>query len=130
VKFVGNVEHSVVQEFISLADVAVGPLTLSPYPSFYAGIPLSVLEYMAAEKPVVVCRGAVSKSLVIDGYNGIVVNPGDVNGLSSSVVKLIKNPELSKSIGRHARRHIEKIYSWDVLITRLDKVLNSLVSAD
>ena len=130
VKFIGGVEHSVARKFISLADVAVGPLTISPYPSFYSGIPLSVLEYMAAEKPVITCRGGVSKSLVIDGYNGIVLNPGDVSGLSSSLIKLIKDPGLSKSIGRNARKHVEKLYSWDILIARLDKVLNSLVPAD
>jgi len=130
VKFLGGVDHSVVHEFISLAEVTVGPLTVTPYPSFFAGIPLSVLEYMAAEKPVIASRGGVSESLLIDGYNGVLFNPGDVNGLSLSVVKLIKNPELSNSMGRNARKHIEKLYSWDILIARLEKVLDSLISAD
>jgi len=130
VNFVDSVEHSSVPEFISLADVTVGPLTVSQYPSFYAGMPLSVLEYMASEKPVITCRGAVTESLRIDGYNGIVMDPGNVSGLSSSILKLIKNPELSKSIGRNARSHLEKVYNWDVLIPRLEKLLDSLVSAD
>jgi len=129
VKFVGSVEHSVAHKFVSLADVAVGPLTITSFPSIYGATPLTVLENMACEKPVIVCRGAVSESLVIDGYNGIVLNPGDVSELSAAVVNLIRDQKLSKSIGRNARRHIETVYSWDVLITRLERVLSSLVSA-
>jgi len=130
VKFVGGVEHSDIHKFISLAHVAVGPLTITPYPSIYGATPLTVLEYMASEKPVIVCRGAVSENLVTNGYNGIVLNPGDVNELSSAVVNLINDQRLAKSIGRNARRHIENVYSWDVLITKLERVLNSLVSAN
>jgi len=130
VKFVGSVEHSVAHKFVSLADVAVGPLTITSFPSIYGATPLTVLENMACEKPIIVCRGAVSESLVIDGYNGIVLNPGDVSELSAAVVNLIRDQKLSKSIGRNARRHIEDVNSWDVLITRLEKVLNHLVSAN
>jgi glycosyltransferase involved in cell wall biosynthesis len=130
VRFVGSVEHSVTHKFVSLADVAVGPLTVTSFPSIYGSTPLTVLEYMACEKPVIVCRGAVSKSLVIDGYNGMLLDPGDVNGLSAAIINLIKDRRLAKSIGRNARRHIEDVYSWNVLIMKLEKVLKSLVWAN
>lgn len=131
VKFIGSVRHSIVPEVISMADVTVGPLTVTSYPTIYGATPLTVLEYMACEKPVIVCRGAVSESLVIDSYSGVVLEPNDIGGLSAAVVNLIEDQEFSKSIGRNARRYVEKICSWDVLITRLEKVLNSVVySAD
>jgi len=130
VKFVGTVTHSCVPEYISLADVTIGPLCVRHYPTIYGSTPLTVLEYMACEKPVIVCRGAVSESVIIDGYTGVQVKPGDVRGLSSAILNLAEDKSFSQSIARNARNHIEKMCSWDVLITRLEKVLNYLVSAN
>ena len=130
VNFVGSVEHSIVPDFISLADAAVGPLTLTYYPTMYGSTPRTVSEYMACEKPVVVPRGAVSESLVIDGYNGVLFEPGDAEGLGSAVLRLVEDRSFSKYIGRNARRHVEKVASWDVLMARLDDLLNCLVNSD
>lgn len=128
VRFVGSVEHSMVSEFMSLADVNVGPFSVTYHPANYGCTPLTILECMACEKPVVVSRGMVSESLIIDGYNGVLFEPGDVHGLSSAVVNLIEDQHFSRSIGRNARRHIEKAFSWDILIERLENLLNSLVN--
>jgi len=131
VEFVGSVKYSLVPRFISLADVTVGPLTLTGYPSIYGATPRTVAEYMACAKPVVVTRGAVSESIVIDGYNGRVLEPADIEGLSAAVINLVEDDDLSRRIGQNAREHVEKMCSWDVLMTRLEKVLNALVqSAD
>jgi len=127
VGFIGSVKYSLVPRFISLADVTVGPLTVTRYPSIYGATPRTVAEYMACAKPVVVTRGAVSESTIIDGYNGMVVEPADVEGLSEMVVNLIEDIGLSRRIGQNAREHIEKTCSWKVLIARLESVLNSLV---
>lgn len=129
VRFLGSVSHSMVPEFISLADVTVGPLTVAYNSTMYGSTPRTVSEYMACAKPVVVPRGAVSESLVIDGYNGVLFEPGDVHGLSSAVVSLIEDQSFCKYIGRNAREHVEKVSSWDVLITRLEKLLYSLVNS-
>jgi len=129
VRFVGSVKHSMVPEFISLADVTVGPLTLVYHSTMYGSTPRTVSEYMACGKPVVVPRGAVSDSLVIDGYNGVLFEPGDVDGLASAVINLIEDKSLRDYIGHNARTHVEKIISWDVLIERLEKLLYSLANS-
>ena len=127
VRFMGSVDHSMVPKFISLADVAVAPLCVTSRPLIYGSIQLTVLEYMACGKPVVVCRGATSESLVRDGHNSFVVHPGDIRGLSSAIVKLIGDENLSKRIGLNAREYVEGRYDWTILIDRLEMVLNSLV---
>lgn len=129
VKFVGNVEHSMIPEFISLADVTIGPLSPTYDITAYGSAPLKVLEYMACEKPVVVCRGQVSESIAIDRYNCVLFEPGDVHELSSAVVDLINDQSLAKYLGRNARRHMEKLCSWDVLIPRLESLLDSLIES-
>lgn len=129
VKFAGSVKHMIVPKFISLADVAVGPLSLTFDPAAYGSTPLKVLEYMACEKPIVLCRKQVSQSLIVDGYNGITVEPGDIHGLSSAVVNLIDDQHFARRIGRNARRQVKKLCSWDVLIPKLESSLNSLVES-
>jgi len=129
VRFESSVSHSVVPEFISLADVTVGPLTLIYDSTMYGSTPRTVSEYMACGKPVVVPRGAVSESLVINGLNGVLFEPGDVSGLSSAVVSLIEDQRFCKRIGRNAREHVEKVSSWNVLIGRLENLLYSSVNS-
>jgi len=126
VRFTRSVDHLMVPKFISLADVAVGPLCMTSRPLIYGSIQLTVLEYMACEKPVIVCRGAVSESLVRDGHNSFLVQPGDAHGLSSAIVKLIEDKNLSKRMGMDARKYVEGRYDWNILINRLEKVLNSV----
>lgn len=128
VRFLNGVRHSLVPEIISLADVAIGPLTLTYNSTMYGSTPRTVSEYMACGKPVVVPRGAVSESLVIGDYNGLLFEPGDIKGLSSTVISLLQDQNLRKKIGRNARGHVESVSSWDVLISRLEKVLVSLVN--
>ena len=127
VRFIGSVKHSSVPQLISLADVAVGPLSVTDHPSIYGSTPLTVLEYMACGKPVVVCRGAVSESVIVDGYTGVYVEPDDISGLSSSILHFIKDQSFSQFIGRNARDFVEEKCSWDVLITKLESVLESIV---
>lgn len=129
VRFLGSVKHSMVPEFISLADVTVGPLTVAYNSTMYGSTPRTVSEYMACGKPVVVPRGAVSESLAIDDYNSVLFEPGDVHGLSSAVVSLIEDQSFCKYIGRNAREHVEKVSSWDVLTARLENLLYSLVNS-
>jgi len=129
VKFIGSIEHASVPELVSLADVAIGPLTVSSRPSIYGSTPLSVLEYMACERPVIVSAGAVSKSLVIDGHTGVLVQPGDVDELSSAILDLVTNKKLSGIIAQNGRKHVEKTCSWNVLISRLETVLNQVLDS-
>ncbi len=126
VKFLEPVKHSLVPKLISLADVTVGPLSVTRLPTIYGSTPLTVLEYMACGKPVIVSRGAVSESIIINDYTGIQIEPGDVRGLSLSIIDLIENQVASETLGRNARSHVQKVSNWNILISRLEGILNSV----
>ncbi|NIO36405.1 glycosyltransferase, partial [Candidatus Bathyarchaeota archaeon] len=97
-----------VPKLISLADVTVGPLSVTRLPTIYGSTPLTVLEYMACGKPVIVSRGAVSESVIVNGHTGIQVEPGNVHDLSLSIINLIRNQAFSQTLGHNARRHVQK----------------------
>jgi len=117
VDFIGPIDHSLVPVVISMSDVAIGPLSSDL--ATYGAVPRKVLEYMAYGKPVISSRGSVSRDLLINGYNGILVKPGDVNELSFAVKSLMKDERLANEIASNARKHILRFYSHDVLVDKL-----------
>jgi len=61
-------------------------------PSVKEGLPMVLLEAMAAKKPVIATRvGAIPR--VVDNGNGILVEPRDAEGLEKAIVSLLTNEE-------------------------------------
>jgi len=121
IKFMGEVDHSLVPVFISLSDICIGPLVSSP--QTLGAIPRKVLEYMVCNKAVIAARGSISQDLLIDDYNGILVNPGDVQGLSSTIIELFSNEKKLKLLERHVRLHVLQFYNLQLYIGRLKLIL-------
>lgn len=121
VKFVDPVDHGEIPKFICMSDVAIGPLVATI--DTFGSVPRKVLEYMACAKPVIVCRGGVSQDLITHGYNGFSIPSPDIEGLTSTVSKVINSPELVKKVGLNARKHVEKFHDWDKIISKFEKVL-------
>lgn len=124
VQFIGPIRHSLVPLFISLCYIAIGPLISF---SFTAGaVPRKVLEYMACGKPVIACNGSVSKDLLVNNYNGILVKSGDVNEVTSAVIRLLKNEKLAKRLGNNAKKHVSEFYSHGLLVKKLIVLTNMM----
>ena len=121
VMFMSAVEHGAMPEYISLADVTIGPLTA--FSISVGTMPIKVIEYMACGKPVVGCFRGAAKDLIIDGYNGLLITPESVDELSSAVLRLLSDSDLAKELGMNARRHVEAFFDWDVIAEKLDGML-------
>lgn len=128
VLFKSSVPHDFMPAYICLADVAIGPLVALPIT--VGTLPIKVIEYMACGKPVVACYDGASKDLVIDGYNGVLIRSGDVSGLSSALIRLLKDGGFARSLGVNARKHVEKYHNWNVITGELDRLLAKLVRVD
>jgi glycosyltransferase involved in cell wall biosynthesis len=79
--------------------------------SDYEGMPLSLLEAMAAGVPVVVTRFGGVEEVVEDGRTGFVVEPGSSEALAASLGRLLDDPELSRELGAEGRRRAEQRFS-------------------
>jgi glycosyltransferase involved in cell wall biosynthesis len=94
--------RSDVPEVLNAADVFV----LS---SDWEGNPLSVMEAMAAGKPVICTAVGGVPELVEDGRCGLLVPQGDAKALAQAMRYLLEDPEARTSMGRaSARRAIER----------------------
>jgi len=82
-------------------------------PSHSEGLPLSLLEAMAAGKACIVTDIGLP---VENGRDALVVPPGDAESLRSALGLLLKNKGLRERLGRNARERIKRDFSWSKTI--------------
>jgi len=70
--------------------------------SDYEGNPLSVIEAMAAGLPIVSTAVGGVPELLQNGKEGFIVQPGNADGISEAMVTLLKDSDLSRTMGRAA----------------------------
>jgi glycosyltransferase involved in cell wall biosynthesis len=72
--------------------------------SLFEGHPLSVMEAMAAGRPVVATSVGGVPEMVRSGETGILVPTGDVAALSGALRQMLESPELRRRMGASAAR--------------------------
>jgi glycosyltransferase involved in cell wall biosynthesis len=77
------------------------------------GLPVSVLEAMAAELPVVASGVGGLAELVVDGESGILVPPDDTPALAAALRRLVEDRELRRRLGAAGRARAETLFDLD-----------------
>lgn len=72
--------------------------------SDYEGVPMTILEAMAAGKPVIATAVGGVPELVEDGITGILVPPRDPESLSQAILRLAKDPDLRQHMGQMGQK--------------------------
>ena len=75
------------------------------------GMPLSVLEAMAAELPVVASAVGGLNEVVVDGETGLLTEAGNVGSLTDALERLIGDLELRTRLGTGGRLRAEQEYA-------------------
>jgi glycosyltransferase involved in cell wall biosynthesis len=95
--------------------------------SLREGLPNVLLEAMALEVAVVATRIAGVPDLVRDGNNGLLVDPGGVEGLAAALSRLHRDPCLRERLGAAGRRTIEDRYSFRQRMTKIAQLYDRLL---
>lgn len=86
------------------------------FPSFYDIWGLVCIEAMAAGLPVLCSKYAgVSTDLIIEGYNGYIIRPDDVNDIAEKI-KIITDHSAYRSLSQNARDTIGQKFSLDASV--------------
>jgi len=91
-------------------------------PSLMEGMPLSLLEAMAAGMPVVTTCNSGMADVVEDGFNGLKVPTADADSLVEAVERLCDSVQLRKQLGQEAARMMRR-YTWECVVRQLERVL-------
>lgn len=76
-------------------------------PSFAEGVPVVLMEAMAARLPTIASRVAGVPELVRDGETGFVTPPGDLDTLADRLIRLMSDPDLCRRMGEAGRAVVE-----------------------
>jgi glycosyltransferase involved in cell wall biosynthesis len=95
-------------------------------PSHAEGLPMALLEAMAARKAVVACSvGGVPEALR-DGDNGLLVAPRDSGALAAALGRVLGDRALRARLAQRARATVEQYYSTEVMCGKLSAIYREL----
>jgi len=81
------------------------------FPSHKEGLPLALLEKMAAGLPVIVADIPELKDIIKNNENGLTFKCGNSTDLAKQILLLIENKELRQALGKKARESLLSQYS-------------------
>lgn len=118
VRFLGRRED--VPELLAACDVFV-------LPSLFEGLPVSVLEAMAAGRPVVATSVPGTAEAVADGETGILVSPSDPELLARAIRQVTADPAMARRMGDAGRTRVRRLFSADEMGRKLDSLYQELL---
>jgi glycosyltransferase involved in cell wall biosynthesis len=102
---------------------------ISVLTSLSEGLPNSILEAMAAGKPVVATDVGAIPDAIVDGVSGYLVPSGDADALAGRLRILAADPEARQQFGREGRNRAQSLYSAQAAMTSLMELYEVAASA-
>jgi colanic acid/amylovoran biosynthesis glycosyltransferase len=121
VTFLGYQSQQQIRELLARTDVFV-------MTSFAEGVPVVLMEAMAAEVAVVATRIAGIPELVEDGVSGLLVPPADAAAVVGGVEELLNDSALRSQFGQAGRQKVEQEFNISTESERLCRVLTSALA--
>jgi glycosyltransferase involved in cell wall biosynthesis len=95
-------------------------------PSYAEGLPMSVLEAMAAGCPVVATNVGGMPDLITNGVDGLLVPPGDPDALAAALQRILRDHAFAQQLGNAARQTIANRYTAERSLERLEQMYAGL----
>jgi glycosyltransferase involved in cell wall biosynthesis len=111
------------------AILAIADAILIPFPNnevAHAASPLKLFEGMAMQKPVIASKVSGIQDVVLDGENGFLADPENVNEWIEKLETILTYENIAKKVGQNARRTVEEKFEWNCLAKQYEEILNSV----
>jgi glycosyltransferase involved in cell wall biosynthesis len=92
------------------------------------GLPMAILEGMAASRPLIATSVGAVPTMVLDDRTGVMVPPENAALLASAIVALLRDPARRERLGASARKLIEDEFSADRMTADYLRVYEEAVS--
>jgi glycosyltransferase involved in cell wall biosynthesis len=111
-----------VRPFYCMADCVV-------LPSYREGVPRVLLEAMAMEKPIITTDAPGCKNVCVDGVNGFLVKPKDVESLYLAMKEMVDLEDKKlRELGKAGRRLAEEKYSVGKIVGEYINLIEAILS--
>ncbi len=92
------------------------------------GTPVTLIEALAAARPVVSTDVGGVADVVADGRSGFLVAPGDIAGFADRLVTLSADSRLRQAFGRYGSADVRARYSIPRLVSEIDSLYRKLLA--
>ncbi|MTH17556.1 glycosyltransferase family 4 protein [Flavobacterium sp. LC2016-01] len=111
VEYLGSVPYEEIKQKIQESKICV-------FPSFAEAFPVSWLEAMAMEKPIVASNIGWANEMIDEGKNGFLVYPKDHDLYAQRIIAFLDNEKLCSELGKAARKKVQEVFDIKVLAKR------------
>jgi len=96
-------------------------------PSVMEGLCTSILDALAARKPVVASQAGGIPEIIENGETGLLVPPGDAAALAGGLIRALREPELAARMAEQGRQKVQELFSIDAMVEGNVKVYERLL---
>jgi glycosyltransferase involved in cell wall biosynthesis len=96
-------------------------------PSLNEGLPMTILEAMAASKPVIATRVGAIPKVIQDGETGLLVDPGDTDGLRNALARLLADSDLCCCIGAAGHDWVSRNYTSEAMALKYRQMYDDVL---
>jgi mannosyltransferase len=104
-------------------------ISLYVAPMRHEGFGLTPLEAMASGAAVVATRTGAANTLVADGETGLLVEPNDLEALTSAIDRLLSDRDLVEAMGRRGREKAVREHDIEGEAERINEIYRELLAA-
>ena len=79
--------------------------------SLNEGMPMTILEALAARKPVIATAVGAVEKLVISEQTGLLVPPRDVPALRDAILRCLRSQGFAETLGKNGQKHVQAFFS-------------------
>ena len=88
---------------------------------------LTLVEAMAAGKPVVAVRMGAVPEILCDGVDGFLVDPEDIQGLAQGIARALSDRELAEHMGRQAQLRVRERFGLERMAAEVEEVYREVL---
>jgi glycosyltransferase involved in cell wall biosynthesis len=96
--------------------------------SHVEGMPVAVLEALAAGIPVVAARVGGNEEAVVDGVGGVLVPPQNPEAIADAVSRIVDHPALAREMAAAGQRHVEQVFGATAMVEATDTLMQRLLA--
>ncbi|BAQ66476.1 glycosyltransferase family 4 protein [Geminocystis sp. NIES-3709] len=89
---------------------------------------MAAVEAIISGIPVIASKTGGLQEIIEDGITGILISPGDEQALSSALIKLLTNDDLTKKMGKAAQKVALTKFTEEIMIDKFFTIYNKLLN--
>lgn len=120
--FAGIIPEEEMPLYYRGADVTVLPTCTNA-----EGFGMVLAEANACGRPVIGTNVGGIPSVIENGYNGLLVEPGDLDGLVKAIQTILRSGELAAALGKNGYKRVKSEFTWAQSVARTVDVYDGLI---